>query len=313
MTRSNVEFSRSVARALQDRVGSVCAKPDCRRQTSGPALEPIDKAVSVGRACHIHAASLGGPRYDPSQSDDLRRSIENGIWLCAICSDLIDKNGGADYSAQTLLDWKRAAEEEARARLEQGNQIDPVWAKNFSALIYVNLPRLAQIALLKGIPTALPYMPSDEYLFNIDDLGGARATMAVENVIASLALRAVPLDDVIDASSDLTGLVVEFETIFHTKNGISWQHGRPSTPPSNWKNGPHIWTKLGKRRLVLPYDPRWITTGTAIATFRAGKRKLGGMALVKEGDPNEEVVLASPLLIGIPESAFDAFERESQP
>lgn len=37
--------------------------PDCRVVTVGPHTDPT-KRVNVGQACHIEAASEGGPRYN---------------------------------------------------------------------------------------------------------------------------------------------------------------------------------------------------------------------------------------------------------
>ena len=68
-----------------------------------------DKAASVGKACHIHAAAPGGPRYDPSQGEDERRSIDNGIWLCSNCGTLID-NDAARFPPNLLRSWKGRAE-----------------------------------------------------------------------------------------------------------------------------------------------------------------------------------------------------------
>src|SRR5690606_17533538 len=53
-----------------------------------------------------------------SMTAEQRASIGNGIWLCASCSVLIDKDPD-HYSASTLRDWKRQAEIGARDALER--------------------------------------------------------------------------------------------------------------------------------------------------------------------------------------------------
>ena len=98
------EFSGLTARTLAQRAGYLCSNPDCRRMTIGPHTLS-NKSVSIGVACHICAASLGGPRFDPTQRPEDRQSIENGIWLCHSCSDLIDKDVSA-HPRDLLLNWK---------------------------------------------------------------------------------------------------------------------------------------------------------------------------------------------------------------
>jgi hypothetical protein len=75
------------------------------------------RAINVGVASHITAASLGGPRYDPSLSPEERSAVANGIWLCQTCAKLID-NDSTRYKRETLTEWKRLSEETAARALE---------------------------------------------------------------------------------------------------------------------------------------------------------------------------------------------------
>ena len=109
------DFSQKTKDILARRVRFVCSNPECRRSTSGPGEEP-DKAVNIGVAAHITAASEGGPRYDPFMSANDRSSIENGIWLCQNCAHLIDADP-EKYSTETLYRWKNQTETEARASI----------------------------------------------------------------------------------------------------------------------------------------------------------------------------------------------------
>lgn len=76
------EFPDHVRRSLCERVNALCSKPDCRIITRGPRND-TDRAFTIGRACHIHAAAEGGPRYLQTQTPAERGSFANGIWLCA--------------------------------------------------------------------------------------------------------------------------------------------------------------------------------------------------------------------------------------
>lgn len=93
------------------RVAGRCSNPTCRAQVFGPQLDSA-KALNLGVAAHISAASPGGPRYDASLSPAQRASIDNGIWLCQNCAKLVD-NDPLRYPSDVLADWKRTAEEEA--------------------------------------------------------------------------------------------------------------------------------------------------------------------------------------------------------
>ena len=85
------DFLSQAKDTLARRVGLHCSNPDCGKRTSGPAEDPSE-TVSIGVAAHITAASSGGPRYDANLAESERRSINNGIWLCADCARLIDSD-----------------------------------------------------------------------------------------------------------------------------------------------------------------------------------------------------------------------------
>jgi hypothetical protein len=114
------EFDSTTKQLLADRVGNQCANPNCRKPTSGPQLDPL-KALNIGVAAHITAASAEGPRYDPKLTAEERKSPSNGIWLCQSCAKLID-NDVKLYTSEVLYNWRRISEEAARASVETGLQ-----------------------------------------------------------------------------------------------------------------------------------------------------------------------------------------------
>ncbi len=67
------DFSKGVRDKAAARVGLRCSNPNCQKLTSGPAVDPA-RAINIGEAAHITAASPGGPRYDPSLSVDSKLS-----------------------------------------------------------------------------------------------------------------------------------------------------------------------------------------------------------------------------------------------
>jgi hypothetical protein len=114
------DFTAPVKDLLAKRVGFRCSNPACRKPTSGPQEDPA-KAINVGVAAHITAASPDGPRYDLSLNSDARGDVANGIWLCQTCAKLID-NDHSRYPVEVLERWKAISESAALRSLE--NRID---------------------------------------------------------------------------------------------------------------------------------------------------------------------------------------------
>jgi hypothetical protein len=109
------EFTKKVVKTVAARAGYHCSNPRCYRLTTGPGNDP-NRALTVGVAAHITAASPGGPRFDASLTSEQRSSIENAIWLCQRCGTLIDRDE-IRFSVKTLRDWKQQAERTALIRL----------------------------------------------------------------------------------------------------------------------------------------------------------------------------------------------------
>lgn len=111
VARARDDFSAQVKQALQNRVASQCSNPSCRASTAGPQVDAA-KALNIGVAAHITAASTDGPRYDAALTTEQRAAPTNGIWLCQNCAKLID-NDPERFSVQVLHAWKTEAEESA--------------------------------------------------------------------------------------------------------------------------------------------------------------------------------------------------------
>ncbi|MBC3380753.1 hypothetical protein H8I69_16685 [Serratia fonticola] len=116
------KFSPTTVTQLAKRACYICSNPKCNRMTIGPG-ENLDESIIAGVASHIRAGSKGGPRYDPNQTSQQRKSINNGLWLCGTCSYMIDKNNGADYSVSQLEDWKKVHEGIIKDALEGSKRI----------------------------------------------------------------------------------------------------------------------------------------------------------------------------------------------
>jgi hypothetical protein len=108
MATARDDFTKPTIDILAKRVGYMCSNPSCRKHTVG-ANSQIDKFTLIGIAAHITAAAPGGPRYDSSLSPQERKNIRNGIWLCANCASLIDRDVDT-YPTDLIEEWKEQAE-----------------------------------------------------------------------------------------------------------------------------------------------------------------------------------------------------------
>jgi hypothetical protein len=102
---SRDNFSEATKRTLATRAAHFCSNPSCLKLTAGPHSDPA-KSLTTGHAAHIHAAAPKGPRYDSKQTPAQRKAIENGIWLCRECGDIVDKDD-SPHPASLLTQWKQ--------------------------------------------------------------------------------------------------------------------------------------------------------------------------------------------------------------
>jgi hypothetical protein len=136
------DFTKPIKDTLARRVGFLCSNPDCRVLTCGPHTE-LHKAVSLGVAAHITAASPGGPRYDLNITSKERSSIENAIWLCQNCAKLIDSDVNA-YALSKIFCWKVTSESAALRSLNTSGSRE--YFPQTPAAIHAPLPRIGGLA-----------------------------------------------------------------------------------------------------------------------------------------------------------------------
>jgi WD40 repeat protein len=114
--RQAADFERRTKETLAKRVGYRCSREGCGRPTMGPNAADPAGSQCIGEAAHIEAAAPGGKRYNPEMSDQQRKSIANGIWLCEPCHTIIDGDE-INYTVAVLKKWKRTAEDNAYLQL----------------------------------------------------------------------------------------------------------------------------------------------------------------------------------------------------
>lgn len=97
--------------------GNKCAFPRC-------PIPLVDKSSGkvTGKICHIKAQSPGGPRYDPTQSDEGRHAFENLLLLCPIHHDVIDSDLDS-YTVDRLLKIKSEYEKSNQCEDDPSDEI----------------------------------------------------------------------------------------------------------------------------------------------------------------------------------------------
>lgn len=188
VARMRDEFPGPVKAVLAQRAAGRCCNPGCGRATSGPGLDP-GRAVNVGVAAHITAASPGGPRYDAASSAAKRGSALNGIWLCQTCSKLIDSDV-TRYTADVLRQWKAKAEGQAAAMLEAGTgpgceglELAIPSAESPGAILSFASTQLARVGRIKELAELDDFLGSDQrftWWLWTGSAGAGKSRLAVE-------------------------------------------------------------------------------------------------------------------------------------
>lgn len=112
-------FSKSVRAIIAERASYICSNPGCRC----PTLHLVDidqgKAVFRGKTAHICAATENGARYDAQMNGNQRKAIDNAIFLCVKCADLVNRNKGIDHPVSLLRSWKEQHKKWVREHLDR--------------------------------------------------------------------------------------------------------------------------------------------------------------------------------------------------
>ncbi len=113
---TSIEFAKAVKTSLAQRAAYICSNPACRCLTITLVGGDANKVVYRGRAVAICGAE-GAPRFDAGMRSNQRKGIENAIFLCAKCTDVINRSKGIHYPASLLRDWKEQHKKWVRTHL----------------------------------------------------------------------------------------------------------------------------------------------------------------------------------------------------
>ncbi|MFE2723644.1 hypothetical protein [Kitasatospora sp. NPDC059327] len=180
------------------------------------------------------------------------------------------------------------------------------WRARFSSVDLVNLPRIAMLADGKAVISAAAKAGLDVtkpfggqalapglFVQNVRPLfetwHSEEATKLADNTV----------DDV------YRGLLVSFEGRMRCRNPPRMP---PTEPTGVLSKDPHLLFDIGERRVIITFDPRWLTTSTASGTLHTAARNplvysgLGVVTAVLE----DGTVRVSALVFGQPESPFQS-------
>jgi hypothetical protein len=156
--------------------GNVCAYPGCQ-------LPIVERAGTVtGQICHIKARHPGGPRFDPTQSEEERHAFANLILLCRHHHTVIDGEPEI-YTVAALIEMKSIHENVAgRPETPQDgffakillNDLRRISVTNNSGNVAINSPGAIQAQTINLTLIASGATPEDERNLRVGD-GGKRS------------------------------------------------------------------------------------------------------------------------------------------
>jgi len=225
----------------------MCSFPDCRQDLAR------ESSVLIGQLAHIVGRSKGGPRGAVQIPDELRDAAENLVLLCYPHHKEVDINV-EDWPEDRLRKLKLEHESWVKQRLSDGEQ----WHNNIDQLKYINVPRILMLSEFRGNPSDIRPFGMIQSLTDVTPLVAVMQTF--RSAIDNINVHAVPIRSIQEFDQGSTGALVSFRENFRTKNYGKFRDDPASAPVGDLARGPQIYLKLGKWRLVMLIDPRWITT-----------------------------------------------------
>lgn len=277
------------AKVLWGRSGSRCAFTDCRKElTTGP------DGITIGEMAHIAATSSNGPRADLNMSQTERDSHKNLILLCPEHHTLIDKDENT-WTVQRLISMKKSHEEWVQSQLSKGF----IWRSGLRTIHYLNVPRILFDLAARGVVLEIPNIHIDEET-GLRGLGLEIASLILtfQEIFEDWKPEALDLLQESNLRADNVGARVKFVTRFRTKNVPI--PGRRFILKGTLDKDPHLYCRVGDRKIYFPLDPRWITTVTAFTDFRPRRGVtsfFSGLGVLKFVD--ESIAVVSPLVLGL--------------
>lgn len=257
-----------------------------------------EKFSLLGEVAHIVGEQENAPRGRHYMPLIERNEVKNLLLLCLEHHKIIDDDE-ITYTIEKLHDIKQ----EALTRLTKTKPIIRIWNANISHLSYINVPRLSELAYRYGYKVDLRYYQEGN---SLDSLGWNlnHIMSAFENTLSKLSIDAIEFNDIKELHNDYIGALVSFDRVkFRTKVFSK-------TSKKNVIKFPHTYFQndLGWK-LILEINEKFITTATAHCNFTpsSGQFTFSGLFRIKDVDFENDLIVASPLVLGSPPSPFDLY------
>jgi hypothetical protein len=279
--------------------GGTCAI--CRQQLLVGYTESSDTHL-LGEIAHIVAEQADGPRGDSPLTIEERNHETNLLLLCLNHHKVIDDDP-VTYTVESLNSIKAKHEQWVASRLS----LEAPWQTKLHNFYYINVPRLNLLASSAG---QLLDLSSYGEIVALHELGwGLNGLMAgFKHLLAQVELRAIEIGHAIEYGENARGLIVSFNQDFRTKNIRMPEsvEGYKKAITGDLKKDPHIYADVGRFRVIVKIDPRWITTSTAFCEFRpsSGRGKFAGIGIINSIDSAGRTVSVTPYVIGLPSNPF---------
>jgi hypothetical protein len=290
------KYDQKTLGLLWGKSGGICAFPDCENEL---VINNIDELV--GHICHI--VGLKGPRADVEYPKSKIDKYENLILLCRHHHGIVDIDT-SNHTVDELIQIKTNHENEIKKRLSTGTP----WNLNISQIYYLNIPRLSILSEFQGYPIDFSFLGDYRDLHSIG-FELSRILLQFKSLFTKIKPNIVDADSISKIDNSILGLTFSFNGTFRTKNIVDldlYENGKFNLKGDINKD-PQIYKKLKAFKIILTIDPKWITTTTSFVNFRpsGGIGQFAGIATFKHIDRANNIVLATPLIIGVPISPYD--------
>ncbi|MFK0233484.1 hypothetical protein [Streptomyces vinaceus] len=205
----------------------------------------------------------------------------------------------------TMTGSRPAVEATEEALAEELRRSSQIWRARFSSVDLVNLPRVAMLSQGNAVAAAARRAGLDTTRpFSGQGMAPGEFVRIVRPLFETWDAEAVTLCER-TAEKVHRGLLVSFEGAMRCNN--------PPEVPLREPTGvltkdPHLILRIGARKVVITFDPRWLTTSTATTTLHEAAREsltfsgIGTVASVSERGQ----IRISALVFGQPETALQA-------
>lgn len=243
---------------------------------------------------------VGGGEGASPEPSDVRNELSGQVAGPAIQAGAIH----GDVSI-TMTGPLPVAEDTDEALAEELRRSSQIWRARFSSVDLVNLPRVAMLTQGNAVAAAARRAGLDSTRpFGGQGMAPGEFVRIVRPLFETWDAEAVTLCER-TAEKVHRGLLVSFESAMRCSN--------PPEVPLKGPTGvlakdPHLIFSIGARKVVITFDPRWLTTATSNTTLHEAAREplvfsgIGTVASLSE----EGHIRVSALVFGQPETLVQA-------